>query len=474
MAFAPADLKKHRIRALRGSRLYQRGQTIDLVLQEGTAKVADETAAHPRRQGEPHANLVLAMLLLVYVFNFLDRMILSILAKPIQQDLGLSDGQMGMLGGIAFAVLYSTLAVPLSSLADRTSRSWVVAISLFAWSGFTALCGLAQSFWHIFLARVGVGVGEAGGVAPSYAIIGDYFPPRRRATALAIYSLGIPLGSAIGLLAGGFIAETVNWRAAFVAIGVAGVVLAPIFKWIVRDLPRTIAAEEKDRVAPPEVRALDVAKSLARKPAFWLLSLGAAAGSSIGYGISFWLPSFVQRSFGLGLFDTAVFVAATLLTGGVAGVLSGGWLADRLGQGNRAWYAWLPALAYVIGAPLWAAGVASASPVAAFLLILIPQGLGFFWLGPVLTAVQHLVEPAARATASALFLLINNLIGLAAGIYALGALSDALTPLYGDEALRMSIIWSLGLYGLAGLFMAFAGFALRRGWVDERVHLSRD
>jgi len=153
-------------------------------------------------------------------------------------------------------------------------------------------------------------------------------------------------------------------------------------------------------------------------------------------------------------------------------MLSGGWLADRLGERNRAWYAWLPALAYVIGAPLWAAGVGSHNPLMAFLLILIPQGLGFVWLGPVLTAVQYLVEPAARATASALFLLINNLIGLAAGIYALGALSDALTPIYGDEALRMSIIWSLGLYGLAGVFMAFAGFTLRRDWVEEPVSLS--
>lgn len=410
------------------------------------------------------ANLVLAMLLLVYVFNFLDRMILSILAGPIQKDLGISDGQMGLLGGIAFAVLYSTLAVPLSSLADRTSRSWVIAGSLFAWSGFTALCGLAQSFWHIFLARVGVGVGEAGGVAPSYAIIGDYFPPRRRATALAIYSLGIPLGSAIGLLVGGYVAEAVNWRVAFVVIGLAGVLLAPVFKLVVRDLPRQPPDEAG---APAELRARHVALKLARKPAFWLLSLGAAAGSSIGYGISFWLPSFVQRSFGFGLFETALFVAATLLTGGVAGMLSGGWLADRLGQRNRAWYAWLPAIAYVIGAPLWAAGVANSNPVLAFLLILIPQGLGFVWLGPVLTAVQHLVEPAARATASALFLLINNLIGLGAGIYALGALSDTLAPYYGDEALRMAIIWSLALYGLAGLFMAFAGLALRRDWVEE-------
>ncbi|MBV1917028.1 MAG: MFS transporter [Sphingomonadaceae bacterium] len=424
------------------------------------------------------ANRVLVMLLIVYIFNFLDRMILSILAVPIQADIGLSDSEMGLLGGIAFAVLYSTLAVPLSSLADRTSRSWVITLSLVAWSGFTALCGFAQNFWHIFLARLGVGVGEAGGVAPSYAIIGDYFPPHRRAMALAVYSLGIPIGSAIGLLTGGYIAQTVNWRVAFIVIGLAGVVIAPIFKLTVRDLPRRVAATERSAVRAPdrvagqiEPRTApgmgEVVRLLARKPSFWFLSFGAATGSALGYGIGFWMPSFVHRSFGLDLFDTALFLAAVMVLGGVTGILAGGFLGDRLGQGNRAWYAWVPGIAYVVGAPFLMAGVASDNLALAFVLFVIPQGLGYFWLGPVLTAVQHLVEPAARATASALFLLINNLIGLGGGIYALGALSDALTPVYGSEALRMSIIWALGLYGLAGLLMAFAGRNLHSDWVSE-------
>jgi len=172
---------------------------------------------------DPHRNVVLGMLLVVYIFNFVDRQILSILAAPIQADLGLDDAEMGLLGGLAFALLYSTMAVPLAALADRTSRSWVIAVSLAAWSGFTALCGLAQNFWHIFLARLGVGIGEAGGVAPSYALIGDYFPSERRATALSVYSLGIPIGSGLGVLMGGYIAATVDWRTAFFVVGIAGV-----------------------------------------------------------------------------------------------------------------------------------------------------------------------------------------------------------------------------------------------------------
>ncbi|MEJ2411051.1 MAG: MFS transporter, partial [Novosphingobium sp.] len=216
-------------------------------------------AGGARQAGAASPNMVLAMLLLVYVFNFVDRQILAILAAPIQADLGLDDAQMGMLGGLAFAILYSTLGVPLASLADRTSRSWVITGSLVIWSLFTAVCALAQGFWHIFLARLGVGVGEAGGVAPSYAVIGDHFPSERRAFALSVYSLGIPLGSALGVLAGGYVAARVDWRAAFLAVGLAGLLIAPLFRMIVRDRPKPAVASTG---APPAVRLGAVAAVL--------------------------------------------------------------------------------------------------------------------------------------------------------------------------------------------------------------------
>lgn len=405
-------------------------------------------------------NIVLAMLLVVYIFNFVDRQILSILAAPIQADLGLSDGQLGMLGGLAFALLYSTLGVPLALLADRTSRSWVITVSLILWSGFTALCGLAQGFWHIFLARLGVGVGEAGGVAPSYALIGEYFPSHRRAFALSIYSLGIPLGSAAGVLAGGYIAAQVNWRTAFIAVGLAGLLIAPLFKFIVKD--RRAPMETTAATEAPRLGA--IVATLAAKPSFWFLSFGAATSSMLGYGIAFWLPSLLQRSFSLSLIETSHFIGAVLLLGGVAGMLMGGWLGDRLGSRDRAWFAYVPACAFIIGVPFFAAGIYSGGARLAFILFLIPQAMAYVWLGPVLSAVQHLVDSSARATASALFLLINNLIGLGGGIYALGALSDALTPFYGTEALRYSMLYSLGLYAVAALLMALAGPRLRRDW----------
>ena len=411
-------------------------------------------------------NVVLGMLLLVYIFNFIDRQILAILAAPIQADLDLDDAQMGLLGGLAFALLYSTLAVPLAALADRTSRSWVITVSLAIWSGFTALCALAQGFWHIFLARLGVGVGEAGGVAPSYALIGDYFPSSKRARALSIYSLGIPLGSAAGVLAGGYIAATVDWRLAFLVVGGLGMLIAPMFKLLVHDRPKTVKEEAAAQAPGAGFRA--TAGIVARKPSFWFLSFGAACSSMLGYGIAFWLPSLLQRSFGLDLIEASQFFGALLLVGGVAGVLAGGWLGDRLGHRNKAFYAYLPGVAFFLGAPLFALGITSSNATLAFALFVLPQALAYVWLGPVLSAVQHLVQPEARSVASALFLLINNLVGLGAGIYFLGALSEFLTPIYGDQALRFSMLYSLLLYGVAALLMALAGRTLASDWVEEQ------
>jgi MFS family permease len=416
-----------------------------------------QAAARPSKP-----NTVLAMLLIVYVFNFVDRQVLSILAAPIQAELKLDDAQMGLLGGVAFALLYSTLGVPLAWIADRSSRSWVITISLVIWSGFTALCGVAQGFWQLFLSRLGVGIGEAGGVAPSYAVIGDYFPSDRRATALSIYSLGIPIGSAIGVLAGGYIAATVNWRTAFLAVGLCGLLVAPAFKALVRD-----RRPEPGRDGRETLRFGAVVRLLAAKPSFWLLAFGASMSSMMGYGLAFWMPSLLQRSFGLDLVESSRFLGGLMLTGGVAGVLLGGALGDRMGRQDRAYFAWVPAIAFAIGVPLYAAGIFSASPWAAFLLFIIPSALAYIWLGPVITAMQHLVTPPARATASALFLLINNLIGLGGGIYALGAISKALTPIYGAEALRYSMLYSLGLYAISALLMGLAGARLRRDWVAE-------
>ncbi len=404
---------------------------------------------------------VLLLLLLAYIFNFLDRQILGILAQPIKQDLDLTDTEFGAIGGLAFAILYSVLAVPLAYLADRTSRSAVIATALAVWSGFTALCGTATGYWQLFLFRLGVGVGEAGGVAPSYALIADYFPPERRARALAIFSLGVPIGLASGTLLGAYLTHWISWRAAFVVMGVAGIGLAPILYWLVRDPPRKASAT--DNSAPIST----VFALLARKPTFWLMAFAASCSSLCGYGLALWTPSVLMRSYGLDLVGTAHFFASLLLLGGTAGVLLGGILADRLGTGDRRWYAWLPAIAWLITAPLFAIGLSVSSLAVAWPLLLVPNALNILWLGPVTTAIQHLVPRHMRATASASFLLINNFIGLGIGPLLIGGISDALKESYGVESLRYAAVGCTAFYLVAGALMLIAARRLRSDWVED-------
>jgi predicted MFS family arabinose efflux permease len=413
-------------------------------------------AAAPRRS----AAVVLALLLIAYIFNFLDRQILAILAGPIIKDLELTDTQFGLLSGPPFAIFYSLLGLPFAYLADRTSRSKVIGGAVALWSAFTALCGAAGSFLHLFLFRMGVGVGEAGGVAPSYALIADYFPPQRRARALAIFSLGIPLGSTGGTLIGAYLASWIDWRAAFIAMGIAGVVLAPIMLIFVQD-PRR-APVDPQRVPPLQVFGL-----LARKPSFWLLAFSASFSSLAGYGLLLWTPSVFERSFGLGLIERAQFLGSLLLIGGCAGVFAGGLLADRLGQRDRGWYAKLPAIAWLITAPTFALGLMAPSLWLAWPLLLIPNALNILWLGPVTAAVQHLVERPMRATASASFLLINNLIGLGIGPLLIGHVSDVLKKSYGLEALRYAAVGTTAFYLLAAALMLICIKHLRSAWVPD-------
>ena len=415
---------------------------------------------NPAARRQPGASLVLALLLIAYIFNFLDRQILGILAQPIKADLHLSDTQFGAVGGLAFALLYSALGVPLALLADKTSRTGVIAGSLAVWSAFTALCGAATGFGQLFLFRLGVGVGEAGGVAPSYALIADYFPPERRARALAIFSLGIPLGLAGGTLLGAYIAHAVSWRAAFVVMGVAGLLLAPILRLAVRDRPRSSTASSQAPLS-------SVFPLLARKPAFWLMAFASSASSLCGYGLALWTPSVMMRSFGLDLLTTGNFLASLLLVGGCAGVFAGGWLADRLGTGDRRWYARLPAIAWLVSVPAWAFGLFAPSLWIAWPLLLVGNAVNILWLGPVTTAVQHLVPRPMRSTASASFLLINNLIGLGIGPLLMGRLSDALKATYGADALRDAAVLCLAFYLVAAVLMFISAPFLKLSWVSD-------
>lgn len=404
---------------------------------------------------------MLALLILAYTFNFIDRQIIGVLAVPIKAELHLRDTELGIMGGLSFALFYTALGLPIAWLADRWSRTWIMTVALALWSACTAACGLATNFSQLFLARMGVGVGEAGGVAPAYSLISDYFPKTTRARALAAYAFGIPIGSALGVVFGGLIAQAVNWRMAFLSVGAVGVLLAPLLRLVLKEPPRQ---------APPTrgagAGALADLGDLLRKPSFWFISLGAAASSINGYGLMFWLPSFFKRSLHLGLVETSWYFGAILFIGGMIGIWAGGWLGDRLGRKHPAGFVLGPAAAFVISAPAYGAAILQTDPLIAFPLFLAPQALALAWLGPVTAAVQHLVPARSRTLASAAFLFINNLVGIGVGTVAIGALSEAWTVRFGDQALKMSILAGLGFYLVAALLLLFAARNLKRDWVE--------
>jgi MFS family permease len=427
---------------------------------------------------------VLAILLIAYIFNFIDRQIIGILAVPIKKELALTDTQLSLMGGIAFALFYSGLAIPIAWLADRRSRVNIIAWSVGLWSLFTAACGFAHNFWHLFLARMGVGIGEAGGVAPSYALVSDYFPKEKRGRALAFFSLGIPIGSALGVFFGGWIASHLDWRSAFLIVGLAGIPAALLVRFGIKEPVRGGFDSADGAASEPAPPFATVAATLARTPSFWLLSFGAASGSILGYGLIFWLPSFFSRSFDLAGMDpilnalpgwftggadpklvrVSIFYGTIVLIGGVAGTWLGGWLADRTGSGRPASYALIPAICFLVAAPAFALGLFAPSLVVGWLLFALGQMLALAWLGPVIAAVQHIVPPNMRATASASFLFINNLIGIGFGIFFLGFMSDRMTAAHGADALQYSILYGLGFYLLSAALYFLAAARLKRDW----------
>ena len=423
----------------------------------------------------------LFILVVVYTLNFLDRQIIGILAVPIKADLDLSDTQLGLLGGLAFATFYATLGIPIAWLADRKSRVWIITLALTLWSAMTALCGLAQNYAQLFVARMGVGVGEAGGVAPSYSLIADYYPPEQRGRALAAYSFGIPIGSAIGIFLGGVLATLIDWRFAFLLVGILGVVIAPVFKLTMREPVRGQFDKNQNNTTPATFK--QTLTTLGSKKSFWLLSFGAASSSMMGYGLFFWLPSFLVRSYpeslpvflsflpeilkpdGAGpLLYAAYFYGLIVLVGGLLGIWFGGFLADKYGASNKGSYAKVPAIAFLVTVPFFVMGMISPSLLTMFFLFLIPTALSLAWLGPVVAAIQQIVPANMRTTSAACFLLINNLAGIALGNYVLGSLSDFFSISHGDESLRYALLSGTGFYLIAAVLMFLAAKTLPTDW----------
>lgn len=407
-----------------------------------------------RQMSVRNRGLLMALLVVAYTLNFIDRQIAGILAEPIKKSLHLTDSQLGWLGGTAFALFYTVLAIPIARFADRGDRSIILTAGLALWSLATAACGLAQNFVQMFLGRMSVGVGEAAGVAPAYSLLTDLYPPERRARAMALFSLGIPLGSALGVVFGGLIAAKIDWRMAFVILGIAGLLFAPLFRIGVRD-----PGHGHHESAVPIAKVFAV---IARKSSFWLMSFAAGTGSLISYGLAFWIPSFLARSFQLELVDRSLLYGSVVLVGGVAGVWLGGMIGDRLKKSRASAYALLPMVTYSLCLPTFLLAFSSQSILLSSLLFLIPTALSLAWLGPVISAVNGMVPPHMRATASAMFLFINNLIGLGLGTLVIGMISDALTARFAEEALRYSAMATTLLYVVSALLMGLAALRLEK------------
>ena len=383
--------------------------------------------------------LVVGLLVVVYTFNFLDRQLLSILTEPIRKDLQLSDTQMGMLGGIFFAAFYTFFGIPVGWLADRTKRIWIMSGACALWSLFTMGCGAATNFLSLAVMRMGVGVGEAGGSPPSYSLISDYFPPKERGTGLAIYSLGVPLGSMLGAAIGGGIAAHYGWRMAFFAIGAPGVLMAIVMLLVIREPKRgglDVFVEGQTEHAPPPPLLSALGSFFANRT---LLITAIAAGLSafIGYAGLNWNAPFLMRVKGMSLAQVAAYYSLVLGVTGVIGTFLAGWLADRLSQMDRRWYAWIPAIAFTLTIPFWVGILWAPTWQLTLLFIAGPALLNNMYLAPALAVVQNAVPPARRTISGATLLFVLNLVGLGGGPVFVGRISDMAKPEWGDRSLAV-------------------------------------
>lgn len=394
------------------------------------------------------------MLTLVYVFNFVDRQLIVILQESIKNELKLSDTQLGLLSGFTFAIFYVTLGIPIARFADKSNRKNTVAISLALWSIMTALCGAARNFIQLLLARIGVGVGEAGGSPPAHAMISDYFPPQKRSTALSIYSTGIYFGILTGFLMGGYLNQHLGWRTAFFAVGIPGVIFSALFYASVKEPKK--GATDVDVSATTNSQSIGrVLKLLYSTHTFPYLALATGLHVFCIYGLLNWAPSFLARLHGLKNSEIGASLGPIFGFGGAVGSFAGGFLTDHFGKKDKRWYLKLPAYAIILSV-LFAAGALFVQTTTLSLICLgCCASLQSMYLGPSIAVVHSLVPASMRSLTSAILFLVLNLIGLGLGPLVVGIISDQLAPALGNESLRwaMSVTIVVGLVSVILFFI---------------------
>ena len=397
---------------------------------------------------------VLAILTLVYTFSFIDRQLLVILAEPVKADLGLSDTQLGLLTGLAFAALYVTLGLPIARLADKGNRKNIVSASLTIWSLMTVISGMVTNFTQMLFARIGVGIGEAGGSPPSHSIISDYFEPEKRATALSIYSVGIYIGIFLGFSIGGVLAQNYGWRVAFYSVGIPGILLAGLLYFFVKEPPKGRFDPEGVSLETPTLST--VIKTLLGKKTFIYIALGSGFLAFGSYGVGNFLPSFLQRVHGVEVSKAGYLLGIAFGLGGGIGTFLGGYLADRLRTRDMRWYIWLPLAAAVLALIPFSIYLFSANLNVVVWMLFMTSVLFGIYLGPTIAVSHSLVNARMRSFTSAVLFLVLNFIGLGLGPLTVGLLSDFLTPEFGDLSLRWAFSCIFVSQALAVLFFALA------------------
>jgi predicted MFS family arabinose efflux permease len=409
-----------------------------------------------------YSNYVLGLLFVVYVFNFIDRQVLSILLDDIKADIGVSDTYMGFLTGFAFALFYTFAGIPIARLADRSSRRTIIAAGLFIWSGMTAASGLVRNFTELALARVGVGIGEAAGSPPAHSLLSDYFPPERRATAMSIYATGVYVGVMLAFVGGGWLSEHFGWRTVYLTIGLSGIPLAVLVRFSIRELPRG----SSDPPGTPQVEAvsfLDAMQFLLRCPSFMWLTAAVSVQSLSGYGFIAWSPAFLGRVHQIPTVEIGLWLGVSIGLCGTAGAYIGGKLSDRASARDPRWAMRWPAIQSIVAVPFMLVFVLSESSVWALIGFAPFYTLGAMYVGPMLSTTQALVPNNMRATTSAILLFVVNMVGLGLGPLLVGVMNDAGAARFGTEAIRYSLL----VMGVAG------GCASVLFWITSR-HLPAD
>jgi predicted MFS family arabinose efflux permease len=427
---------------------------------------ASHANAKSRTRPGARAWWALGILGFVYVLNFLDRQLLSILAKPIQDNLGVTDGQLGLISGLYFALFYCVLAIPVGWLADRSNRVRVLSFACALWSAATVACGLSSNYAQLAMARMSVGVGEAGGVPPSYAIISDYFPPGMRGTALGLYNLGPPLGQALGVAFGASIAAAYSWRSAFVSLGMVGIVTA-LAVWVFVREPARGALDAAHPVAAsgaglPKAEFWATCRKFFTHPVLLRVSLACGANQFVTYALLNFATLFLMREKGMTLKEVAIWYALLIAVSVCGGMYASGRLIDRFAPRSKSAFAYLPAIALTLAVPFFVGFIWTPHWPLALVLLAPPMFLNYFYLSPSVALVQAEVQPHERVLAGALLLLVMNLIGLGLGPTFLGAMSDLFRPTHPEHSLQVAFYTLVPFYALAVSCFLWLGRALKR------------